>query len=334
MMQNFDVYGLGNALLDVVYQVSEDFLTTHHLQKGRMALVDEATLQEMQNWELPTPQMSSGGSAANSMIALAMLGGTAYYACQVAPDDAGKTYLSDLQKVGVTPPGLPDATNYQGPLTGRCIVLVTPDAERTMYTYLGACTNLEANLIQAKDLQQAQVVYLEGYLTAQPGALKAIRQAVQLAKDFHKPLALTFSDVNIIEQHRAVLDEIIQSKKLAYLFCNEQEALAYTNTADLKSAAKHLQMCATQVAITLGPQGVYLVPEDKLIKAPQVNAIDTNGAGDMFAGCFLYGITHQWPLEKAAELGCAAAAYLTTQYGARLSQEDLLQQKQIIAKNL
>ena len=322
----FDVFGVGNALLDINYAVTEEFLQEHHLQKGRMALIDETTLAQMQAWPLPPAQMSSGGSAANSMMALAMLGGTAYYACQVAPDAEGQAYLNDLQKMGVQSPPLPQQQTYQGKATGRCCVFISPDAERTMYTYLGACTSLDAALISEEVMDAAQLVYLEGYLAAQEAAWAALNKVVRLAHKLAKPLALTFSDVNIIEHCRPILDKILQ-EKIAYLFCNEQEAHSFTGQHDLKQAGRQLLNTAQHVCITCGVQGAWLFPGARLIQAPQVKAIDTNGAGDMFAGCFLYGITHHWPPEKAAQLACNAAALLTTQPGARLSATQLAQQK-------
>ena len=326
---DFDVFGLGNALLDINYQVSEEFLQKHHLQKGRMALIEENQLADLSAWELPPAQMSSGGSAANSMIALALLGGKAYYACQVAPDKEGQAYLTDLQKVGVQVSPLPDSQAYRGKATGRCCVFISPDAERTMYTYLGACTSLDPHLIDAAKIRAAQMVYVEGYLTAQKAAEDAVMKTVALAQQEQKPLALTFSDVNIIQNCRSVLLQILQNK-IAYLFCNAQEALAFTGEKEILLAGEALLEVAENVCLTCGPQGAYVwgkAGKGVMISAPSVKAIDTNGAGDMFAGCFLYGITHHWPPEKAAQLACHAAAYLTTQPGARLNAAQLAQQK-------
>ncbi|MBF0444733.1 MAG: adenosine kinase [Magnetococcales bacterium] len=316
-MKKYNVYGIGHALVDMEFLVEDSFLQNMELQKGSMMLVDEAQqknlLQAVDNTKM---HRSCGGSASNTMIGLAQFGGRGFHSCKVADDETGRFFAADMQKNRVE--NSLATTSHPG-TTGKCLVLITPDAERTMCTHLGISETFSVENLSEEHLAQAEYLYIEGYLVSAPSTCDAAIQAAQMARKLGVKVALTFSDIFMIKLFREGMDKIIDDG-LDLLFCNENEALEYTGKESLQGAAKELKKISKQYGLTLGAKGATLYDGTELISIPGVptKAIDSNGAGDLFAGTFLYGITNGLDIQKAGELACKASSVLVTQYGARL----------------
>ncbi len=319
--KKYDVYGMGNALVDMVFKVDEAFFTRMNIEKGLMTLIDEATHNKL----LPHLTMETracGGSAANTMIAVRQLGGAAFYSCRVAGDEMGLFYLEDLSAAGVHA-NLHPARLRDG-LTGKCMVMVTPDADRTMCTHLGITETFDVEDLVPEALAQSRYLYIEGYLVAQASARPATIEAVRTAKRHGVATSLTLSDINMVKYFRNDIDAIIDAG-IDLIFCNEHEALAYAETRDLREASERLLQVAGSFAITRGAKGVLLHDGKDFIEvAPcPVRAVDTVGAGDMFAGAFLHGITHGMGYAEAGCLANHAAAHVVAKFGPRLTSEEI-----------
>ncbi len=320
----YHVYGIGNALVDMEIEVNSKFLEKVGVEKGVMTLIDKSRQSDLLNHlEGIQHRRSSGGSAANTIIAVSQLGGNAFYSCKVSDDDSGEFYYQDLINNGVD-------TNVNSHrdagITGSCMVFITPDADRTMNTYLGITEKFSENEIDWETLKQSEYLYIEGYLvTSETGRAAAIK-AREFAQKNGVKVAMTFSDPNIVEHFKDGLNQIKGNEKLDVLFCNEEEAFRYTNTRDIDEAISKLKDLAKIFAITQGAKGalVYYDGHEIDIVAPDVEAVDTNGAGDLFAGSFLWGLTHSLKVRDAAKLACLASAKLVTQFGARLQKDQIL----------
>jgi sugar/nucleoside kinase (ribokinase family) len=323
MAKKYDVYGLGNALVDMEFEVETEYLQTANIEKGLMTLVDEARQSEIVNTLNGIPhKRACGGSAANTMIAVSQFGGKSFYSCKVANDDLGNFYFKDLKSNGVE-------TNLHGDsletgITGKCIVLVTPDADRTMNSFLGITSNFSVKEVVYDEIKNSHWLYLEGYLVASETGKTACVEARKFAEKNGVKTALTFSDVNMVKFFGEGLKEMI-GEKVDLLFCNESEALAFTNKNSIEESIEDLKKVARTFAVTLGPKGALVFDgqnEFHIVTMP-VDAIDTNGAGDLFAGSFLYGINHGLSYAESAKLGCLASSTLVTQFGARLRLEQV-----------
>ncbi len=325
--KKYDVYGIGNALVDMEFEIEAEFLQKAGIEKGLMTLVDEArqmeivsTLHGIQH------KRSCGGSAANTMIAISQFGGKSFYSCKVASDEVGDFYFKDLMDNGVET-NLSSSSLEPG-ITGKCIVLITPDADRTMNTFLGITQTLSAKELVEENIKNSNYVYMEGYLAASPTGKDAAIKARKIAEANNVKTAITFSDVNMVHYCNDGLTEMI-GNGVDLLFCNESEAFAFTKTTTISEAAAALKKIAKAFAITLGPKGAFLYDGNKdiYVVTTPVEAVDTNGAGDLFAGAFLYAINAGIPYAEAAKLGCAASSLLVTQFGARLRKEQALEIK-------
>lgn len=331
MAKKFDVYGIGNALVDMEFEVTADFLKKANIEKGLMTLVDEARQTEIINTLHGTQhKRSCGGSAANTMIAVSQFGGKSFYSCKVASDETGDFYFKDLMDNGVET-NLSSSSLESG-VTGKCIVLITPDADRTMNTFLGITSNFSTKELMEEHIKNSNYLYIEGYLVASPTGKEASIKARKIAEAHNVKTALTFSDVNMVNFFGDGLKEML-GDGVDLLFCNEAEAYAYTKSNDLKEAVAALKKIAKTFAITLGPKGamVYDGKEEIHVVTMPVEAIDTNGAGDLFAGAMMYGINHGMTYAEAAKLGCMASSTLVTQFGARLRQEQVTKIKSQLA---
>ena len=323
MAKKFDVYGIGNALVDMEFEVSNDFLKVAKIEKGLMTLVDEDRQTEIVNTLTGAHhKRSCGGSAANTMIAISQFGGSSFYSCKVASDETGDFYFKDLMDNGVET-NLSTSSLESG-ITGKCIVLVTPDADRTMNTFLGITATLSAKEIVEEHVKNSNYVYIEGYLVASPTGKEASVKLKKIAETHNVKTALTFSDVNMVNFFADGLKEMI-GNGVDLLFCNEAEAFAYTKSSNLKEASAALKKIAKTFAITLGPKGalVFDGKEEIHVVTMPVEAVDTNGAGDLFAGAMLYGINHGMTYAEAAKLGCLSSSTLVTQFGPRLKKEQI-----------
>ena len=325
-MKTYNVYGLGNALLDMEYEISDDFLEKASVEKGLMTLVDDKRQAELiTSLDGIKAQKGCGGSAANTIIAISQLGGKAYYSCKVAEDEEGNFFHSDLLEKGV----LTNLGNNK-PIgqTGKCLVMITPDAERTMNTFLGITATFSKKEIIEEELKKSEWIYIEGYLITSEEGKAASIYARELAKKHNIKTSLTFSDPMIVTHFKKCFGEVINDK-IDLLFCNEQEALQYTESKSIEESIPKLKEVTNTFAITLGAKGALVFDGDKIheISGHNVNAINTNGAGDLFAGSFMYGITNGFDYKKAGEFACEASAQLVQSYGARLTDELLLEIK-------
>lgn len=321
-MKTIDIVGIGNALVDQEFEVTDEFLQQHHIEKGMMTLIDDADQERLiaelaKRGELK--KQSGGGSAANSLVGFSQFGGKAFYCCKVADDQAGKFYCADLERVGITTSI--GAQAHQGK-TGRCLVMVTPDAERTMRTYLGITADLSTAELDENAIARAEYLYIEGYLVTSPIARQAIERAKQVARANGTKIAMTCSDPAMVKYFTDGIEAILDGG-VDVLFCNQEEAAMLTGTDDVQQALVKLQQHAKLVAITLGKQGAILGDGERQIKVPgiAVKAVDTNGAGDMFAGAMLFGLTRGYPLAACGLLASHAAAEVVTEFGPRLSAD-------------
>jgi hypothetical protein len=318
-MSHYDIYAIGNALVDSEYEVSDALLQKMGVDKRHMTLIDTPRRAELlHHVKAITPRQTGGGSAGNTVVALAQLGGKAFYSCKVAHDDLGDFYVKDLQARGVDT-NL-NHTRAQDGQTGSCMVLVTPDAERSMCTFLGVSAELNDQALHPHDIAKSKIYYMEGYLAASPTGLSAALQGRKIAKDAGVALALTLSDVSMIQFCKAGLDAML-GEGVDYLFCNQEEAQVWCGSEDLNVVKNKLQNLAKIVCLTRGPAGSEIITAEQTwhVPADKVKAIDTNGAGDMFAGAFLYAISRGYSPDKAANLGNHAAAAVVTQHGNRLT---------------
>ena len=319
-MSKYDVYGLGNALVDMEFEIHDEFLQENNIDKGVMTLVDENQQHELiGQLDVFEGNKASGGSAANTLIAVSAMGGSAYYSCKVGDDELGHFYLDDLKAAGI------DCNmdgKHKGGITGKCLVMVTPDAERTMHTFLGISSEMSPYELSEEAIKQSQFCYLEGYLTTSETGKAANIAAREIAQQNGIKTALTFSDPFVVEHFRDGFSETI-GDGINLLFCNEAEAMSYTGKDSVEDAVESIKTFAETFAITLGAKGAVVYDGNDLIEiAPNpVKAIDTNGAGDLFAGAFMYGLTHGMDFRQAGELASKASSIIVSQFGPRLKLE-------------
>jgi sugar/nucleoside kinase (ribokinase family) len=316
-MKQYDIYALGNALVDMEYTVDDGFLRRHRIDKGHMTLVDEARLDELLvSLRDLKPKRMSGGSAANTMIAAQAFGCRTFYSCKVADDDVGGFFVKDLATIGV-------ATNRQHPTTeaksGRCLVLITPDAERSMNTFLGISDKLTVSEVDEEALRNSHYTYIEGFLSSSETARTAAARCREQAEADGIKTAITLSDVSMVRFFRDALTTML-GNGVDHLFCNEEEALAWAGSDRLDIAVAELKDIARSVNVTLGARGSLVINGHDRWEVPgfPVKPIDTNGAGDIYAGACLAGWNVGMPPQVSARFGNFAAARLITRYGARL----------------
>jgi sugar/nucleoside kinase (ribokinase family) len=318
-MSHYHLYAIGNALVDTEYEVSDDLLHTMGVSKGHMTLIDTPQRAELlSHVQGLHARRTGGGSAGNTVVALAQLGGQAFYSCRVADDELGAFYSQDLlaNKVATN---LSHTRPSQGQ-TGSCMVLVTPDAERSMCTFLGATSQLDASALHPQEIAKSKIYYMEGYLAASPTGLDAAVKGRQIAIDHHVATALTLSDVSMINFCKAGLEAML-GNGLDYLFANEEEAQTWCGSTHLETILAQLSPLAKTVCLTRGAKGCIVLQGNHRtdVSAVPAKAVDTNGAGDMFAGTFLYGITHGFSPAQAAALANRTAAAVVSQHGNRLT---------------
>lgn len=315
MNARFDVVAIGNALVDVISHESFETVESLGLELGSMSLVDADRVADLYTHLAPATE-ASGGSAANTIAGVASFGGTAAFIGRVADDEFGRIYAHDLHSIGVH---FDSAAAPQGSdPTGRCLVMVTPDAERTMSTFLGAGTDLDPTYVDEAVIADAQVLYLEGYLWDQPAAMQAFRLAASVAHGAGRKVALSLSDSFCVDRHRAAFLELI-ADDVDILFANEGEILALYQTDDFDTAVKHVRGHCEIAAITRSADGSVVITAEAVIAvaAAPAQVVDTTGAGDLYAAGFLFGYTHGKTLETCAILGGIAAAEVISHLGAR-----------------
>ena len=318
-MAKYQIYGIGNALVDKEFEVTDAFFAQNKIEKGLMTLIDQdqqETLLANLTDTFGLKTRAGGGSAANTIFAAQYLGASTFYTCNVANDETGDFYVKDLTNAGID-------TNLgadrEDGVTGKCMVMITPDAERTMNTYLGITADLNHKHINEAALKDSEYLYIEGYLVSSDSARHAAIECKAIAEANQIKTALTFSDPAMVQFFKDGLAEMLGTG-VDLLFCNEEEALGYTGSANLDDAIIELKKIAKTFAITCGAQGAVLFDGNDIIKiAPHaVTAVDSNGAGDNFAGAFLYAITagHSW--EDAGKLASKISSQVVSQFGPRL----------------
>ncbi|MEP6737141.1 MAG: adenosine kinase [Chryseolinea sp.] len=324
-MEKYNVYGVGNAIVDIVTEVENDFFEKNNIEKGVMSLVDEKRqLELMEVIDMKKSKISGGGSAGNTLAALNQFGGSSFFSCVVAKDELGKFFLDDMSTLGID-------TNLKYELcdpghTGRCLVMTTPDAHRTMNTFLGANSILGPEHADEIAIRSSRYVYLEGYLVASPMGFEAMKETKKLAEKNKVSIALTFSDPSMVKYFGAQMNDVVGAG-VDLLFCNEEEAMIFTGSEDILTARQKLRQFARHFVITQGENGAVIFDGDTYvdIEPYKVKAIDTNGAGDMFSGAFMYAITHGHSYAGAGKLASLASSKVVSQFGPRLQTAQMKQ---------
>lgn len=311
----YDVIGIGNAIVDIIGRCDDEFLARHDALKGNMRLVDAETVKAIYGDMGPGVEIS-GGSAANTMVGIASFGGRAAFIGKVADDDFGKVFAHDIRSAGVhfgsTPVG------GKAP-TSRCLILVTPDGERTMNTYLGISTDLDQGEVDPDTIRAANIIYLEGYLFDRPEAKAAFRQAVEIARSAGRKVALTLSDGFCVARHRSEFRDLIRDG-IDILLANEDEITSLYETDDFEEAAQRATADAELAALTRSEKGSIIISKGQRIEIPVHpvdRLIDSTGAGDLYAAGFLYGLATGKDIATAGKLGSLAAAEIISHIGAR-----------------
>ncbi|HZH25770.1 MAG TPA: adenosine kinase [Azospirillaceae bacterium] len=311
----FDVVGIGNAIVDVISRTDEGFITANNLVKGAMTLIDAARAEELYA-RMPAGIEMSGGSAGNTMAGFAQLGGRGAYIGKVHDDQLGTVFRHDMRAMGVA---FDTAPLTDGPSTARCLIVVTPDAQRTMNTYLGACVQLGPDDIDAGLIGSAKVTYMEGYLFDPPQAKAAFRKAAEIAHANGREVSLTLSDSFCVHRHRADFMDLIDTQ-VDILFANRDEITAMFETDDLDTALAALRGRCKMAAVTLSEQGSVVLAGGEIIRVPAepvTKLVDTTGAGDLYAAGFLRGYTQGRSPADCARLGSICAAEIISHVGAR-----------------
>ncbi|HTL86582.1 MAG TPA: adenosine kinase [Acidimicrobiia bacterium] len=316
-MTTYDIVAIGNALVDVLSHEDDAFVERTGVERGAMTIVDAARSDEIYA-EMGPAIERSGGCAGNTAAGIASFGGKAAYIGRVADDTFGKVFTHDLRSIGVHFDS-PVATD--GVPTGRCLVVVTPDAQRTMHTYLGAANQLDADAIDAKIIGDAQVTYVEGYLWDEPLAKDAIREAAAIAHGAGRKLAMTLSDPFCVERHRKEFLELVEGE-IDIVFANELEITMLYEVDTFEDALGHVRGHCEIAALTRGALGSVIATADDVhvIEAVPTNVVDTTGAGDLYAAGVLYGLTQGHDLARCGRLGSLAAGEAISHLGPRPEQ--------------
>ncbi len=310
-----DVVAVGNALVDVLANADDELLLREGMTKGAMTLVDAQTAAAIFEVMGPTVQMSGGG-AANTTVGVVSLGGSAAFLGRVRDDELGEVFAHDIRAAGVRFDAKPAAT---GSGTGRCLILVTPDAQRTMNTYLGIAAELGVDDIDESLFASAAVTFLEGFLWDPPGAREALRAAAKTARAAHRRVSFTLSDAFLVDRHRVEFLEFI-ADDVDVLFANRVELTSLLQDEDVASAAMSARDLCDVIAVTLSEEGSMVVSRDGVVSVPAVvigDVVDTTGAGDLYAAGFLFGLSRGMDLAVCGHIGSLAAAEVISHVGGR-----------------
>lgn len=316
MTTAYDVLALGNAIVDVIAAAGDDFLQGQGIAKGSMRLIDADEAQRLYA-AMPPGREISGGSAANTTAGVAALGARTAFVGRVSDDQLGHVFQHDIRAAGVdyrTPPAV------GGRPTGQCLIVVTPDAQRTMSTYLGSCQELDAGDVDEAMVRAAAVTYIEGYLWDPAAPIRAVRKAIDIAHAAGRQVAMTLSDVFCVDGHRDDFLMLMGSGAVDLIFANENEACALFQTSDVQQAIDALATRVPLAVVTRSEKGAVAICGDArevVPVQPTARVLDTTGAGDMFAAGFLVGHTRGLPLRDCAVMGTIAAAEVIEHYGAR-----------------
>jgi len=313
--ERYDVAGVGNAIVDVIFAAPDSFLLEHRIAKGTMTLIDEYRAESLFAI-MPDAHHLSGGSAANTMAGLASFGAKGLFVGKVKDDERGNAFASDIRRIGVR---YDVAAAKDGAATACCLIVVTPDGQRSMNTYLGACRELRSHDVDEAAIASARVLYVEGYLWDDEGSKAAIRKAVKAAKHAGRKVAFTLSDPFCVGRYRDEFLALLESD-IDILFANEEEAKALYEVEAFDDALQATRATGKLVALTRSAKGCVIARGDEihvLDAAPVAKVVDTTGAGDQFAAGFLFGLSRGRPLDDCGRLGAIAAAEVISHYGAR-----------------
>ncbi|WP_436515007.1 adenosine kinase [Ekhidna sp. To15] len=331
-MKKYDVCAIGNALVDYEIEVEDQFFSENEVEKGLMTLVDE----ERQGLLLSkvagnVKKKQGGGSAANTIFGLAQFGGKGYYTCKVANDEDGTLFTQDLASAGIDT-NL-DSKNLHPGVTGKCLVMVTPDAERTMNTYLGITTNFSVDELSEDAIKNSSYIFMEGFLVSSPTGLEAMKEAKRIASNNGVKVALTFSDPSMVKYFNDQMKEIV-GDGVDLLFCNIEEAELFARVEGMEAAKKAIGKVAKEFVITKGKEGAlaYDGTTHHEIQPFPTKAVDATGAGDMFAGAFLYGINNGRTHAEAGKLASAASSAVVSKYGPRLNPNHIKEVLSLLEK--
>lgn len=312
----YDICGIGNAIVDILTETDEQFIVEHGLAKGAMTMIDEERAEYLYGFMEGKAKECSGGSVANTMAGVASLGGMPAFIGKVKQDAPGESFRYDMRAIGVhfdTP------ASVNGKSTARCYIFVTPDAQRTMNTYIGACAEVSEEDINDALIGHSKITYVEGYLWDQPKAKAAIRKALSVARMKERKVAFTLSDVFCVERHRAEFLELIASH-IDILFANEGELKSLFEIDDFEQAKEQIRGKCEIAVLTRSEKGSVIVTKDETVEiaaGSDLKVIDSTGAGDLYASGFLFGITQGWDLRSCGELATKCASEIIQQIGAR-----------------
>ncbi|MBN3583777.1 adenosine kinase [Algoriphagus aestuarii] len=317
-MKKYDVTGIGNALVDIEFKVNDQFFIDNGVEKGLMTLVDEERQDGlMKVIDTEQAKKQCGGSAGNTVIAISQFGGKSFYSCKVANDELGHFYMADMKNAGVSH-NLNESNLAEG-ITGKCLVMVTEDAERTMNTFLGITQTYSNEDVNEAAIKDSKYLYIEGYLITSENGKQAMKHAKRIAEENGVKVALTFSDPAMVKYFKDPMTEVIGAS-VDLLFANEEEAMIFTGKSNLLEAREELKKVAKHFVITQGKNGAMIFDGDTFIDIEpyETTAVDTNGAGDMFAGAFMYGITNGHSYASSGKLASMASSKIVSQFGPRL----------------
>ena len=315
MSKKNKVLGIGNAIVDAICKVNENFLKSHNLQKGTMKLISEDELKKLQN-DIKPPEFIAGGSVANSIVGLSSFGNSVYFIGKLNNDLFGKKYFESLRKENV---GFNFDNETYKDSTGICFVFITPDGERTMSTYLGIANKLSEKEINYKEIEQSEMILIEGYLWDTPEAKNAISKSIEIASKNSTLISLSLSDVFCVERYKKEFFDLTKNK-IDLLFGNEGEFKSLFNNNDVEKVIKELSILNKIFVVTRGEKGAVLVHKKEIIKIPSEKVekiIDLTGAGDLFAAGFIHGFINKMDFEKSLKIGVKSAAETIKILGAR-----------------
>lgn len=318
-----DIFAIGNAIVDVIAPASDSFLREERLAKGGMQLIGAERAEQLYSRMGPARELS-GGSAANTIAGLAILGHKCTFAGQIAADQLGSVFAHDIRAAGVDF-AVPPMAN--GTPTAHSLILVTPDGQRTMNTFLGASQHLAVAAIQPDKVAGARILFLEGYLWESPNARAAMQYAIGIAKGAGRLVALSLSDAGLVERHRAEFLTLLQDGKVDILFANRPEAMAFSERATLEEAVEHLSTLVPVLVTTDGENGARCFAGDQSAEVggdPDASVVDTTGAGDLFAAGFLSGFLNARSIEQCLRIGTICATEVISHFGPR-PEADLAQ---------
>ena len=327
MSKKYDVCAIGNALVDYEIEVNDQFFSENGVEKGLMTLVDADKQKELvQLVSDGIKKKQGGGSAANTIFGLTELGGKGYYTCKVANDEDGQLFINDLVEKGIGT-NL-ESENLLDGITGKCLVMVTPDAERTMNTFLGITTDFSTNELSEEAIKDSNYLFMEGFLVSSETGLVAMKEAKAIAQKNEVKVSLTFSDPSMVKYFGDQMHDVV-GDGVDLLFCNIHEGELFLNVSGIEAVKEGLKKYAKQFVVTLGKEGsiVYDGQDFIYIEPFPVEAVDSTGAGDMFAGAFLYGINNGYSMKEAGRLASLASSTVVGKFGPRLNEDHIKQIK-------